>query len=341
MRAACLMVQICVLCSAIRTGSSHDVVGQQNAQANLFDFHSGFWINLHHFLYREGQLSELEKRSDNLDLGKADSDELERLSSAERGVWHEAVSYYGRFLVKHDLTFDDELIRTKNRLEDAEGSSDLANVTISADLKAVLLKAAPLYRKHWWKRHSAENQGWIAYLEPLVERYGPILSARMTKIYEQPWPQFPVRVDAVTYANGAYTTLEPTRLTISTTDPGNESLAALETLFHETSHGMTDKVRNALSAAESDLNAHRSGAAFHSGSIWHAVLFYTDGVLMTEQIPGYISYADKSGLWVRGWPPPDRSLIEKDWKPHIDGPLTLQQSLTKLVKDLAAASSSH
>ena len=124
------------------------MAAQQKAQADLFEFHSGFWINLHHFLYREAQLAEPQKGSDNLALSKADSDELQQLSVAEREAWNEAVSYYGGSLVKRNLLFDDDLSHIKDQLEDAEASPDLANTEISADLKAVLLKAAPIYREH-------------------------------------------------------------------------------------------------------------------------------------------------------------------------------------------------
>jgi hypothetical protein len=102
---------------------------------------------------------------------------------------------------------------------------------------------------------------------------------------------------------------------------------------------MMDKVMNAIQAAEANLNSHRSNGPFHSGSIWHAVLFYTAGELVAEQVPGYVPYADKNGLWIRAWPAPDRSMIEKDWKPHLNGSMGLQQSLSKLVDDLASASS--
>lgn len=344
MRVACMTLRFYVFCFAVFCiAGSRDTAAQQKEQANLFEFHNGFWVNLHHFLYREAQLAEPRKESDNLDLTKADRDELQQLSVAERKAWSDAVSYYGRSLVKNDLLFDDDLIQIKYQLEDAEASSDLANTKISADLKAVLLQAAPVYRKYWWERHHAENREWIAHLEPLVGRYGWILSTRMSTIYGEPWPQYPVRVDAVAYANwaGAYTTIEPTRPTISTTDPTNQGPAALEIVFHETSHGMMGKVRDAINTAETDLNAHRSGALFHSHSIWHAVLFYTAGELLAGQLPGYIPYADKNGLWLRAWPAPDRSLIERDWKPHMDGSLTLQQSLTKLISDLAAATPKH
>jgi hypothetical protein len=337
-------VLLCVCCfTLLCCGSLRRAAAQQNVQSNLFEFHSGFWINLHHFLYRQALVSGLQKGPHNVSVNRADSDEFEQLSAGERDTWNEALAYYSNSIVKRDLLFDDELIQTKDQLENAESSSDLESAKIPAELKAVLLKAAPVYRKHWWARHNKENQQWIADLEPLVKRYGGTLSAEMKRIYDEPWPQYPVRVDAAVYANwaGAYTTVEPTRPTISTTDPANQGVAALEILFHETSHGMMDKVMDAIHAAETNLNAHRSGAAFHSGSAWHAVLFYTAGDLVAEKIAGYTPYADKNGLWVRAWPPPDRSLIEQDWKPHMEGSVSLQQAVTKLVSDLAPTAQSH
>jgi fructose/tagatose bisphosphate aldolase len=51
-----------------------------------------------------------------------------------------------------------------------------------------------------------------------------------------------IRVDAVAYANwaGAYTTLYPTRPTISTLNSANQETAALEIVFHGSSHAMMD-----------------------------------------------------------------------------------------------------
>jgi hypothetical protein len=263
---------------------------------------------------------------------------LRRLTPEERASWTTAVSYYQDSLLKRDLLFDGELIAVKDQLEDAETSSDLAETKIPAAMKAELLTAADIYRRHWWPRHDAQNRSWIAQLKPLSDRFGGAISMKMVAAYSQPWPEYPVRVDAVAYANwaGAYTTLHPTRPTISTTDPANQGAAGLEIVFHETSHGMMDKVMEAMGTAETNVNTHRSGGAFHAGSIWHAVLFYTAGVLVAEQLPGYTPYADKNGLWVRAWPTPDRTLIEQDWQPHLDGAVGLQQALAKLVGDLAA-----
>jgi hypothetical protein len=81
-------------------------------------------------------------------------------------------------------------------------------------------------------------------------------------------------------------------------------------------------------------------ANLYSVPCWcKAVLFYTAGELVAEQIPDYVPYPDKNGLWVRAWLAPDRSLVEKDGKPHLNGSMELQQALSELVDDLASASS--
>jgi hypothetical protein len=50
-------------------------------------------------------------------------------------------------------------------------------------LKAVLLEAAPIYRRLWWKRHDAQNRQWIAQLQPLLGKYGDSLRDSLIEIY--------------------------------------------------------------------------------------------------------------------------------------------------------------
>jgi hypothetical protein len=300
----------------------------------LFDFHSGFWVNLHHFLYAQATAQKGPKSSV---PNEEDMETLSSLAPQQLAIWNAAIAYYTGSLIQHDLLLDQDLPAIKEQLENAEGSPNLAHAEIPAGLKAVLLEAAPIYRRLWWKRHDAQNRRWIAQVQPLLGKYGDSLRDSLIKIYGVPWPGYPVRVDTVAYANwaGAYTTIEPTRPTISTTDPGNQKSAALEILFHETSHGMMDKVRNAFETAEANVNARRPSGPFQSGTLWHAVLFYTAGDLVADRITGYVPYADKKGLWILAWPDPDRSLIERDWKPHMNGALDLQQAVSQLVEDLA------
>jgi len=218
----------------------------------------------------------------------------------------------------------------------------LPETHVGAGVKAQLLKVAAIYRKHWWSKHDALNRKWIQELQPLIAKYGDGISTALTKIYEVPWPVTPVRVDVVAYGNwaGAYSTDGPTRPTICSTAPTNQGTAALEVLFHETSHGMMDKVMAALKDAEEAVNARRSHPVNFRRDLWHEVLFYTSGELVTERFPGYVPYADENGLWKRVWTGPDRALIEQDWKPHMNGAVGLEPSLKKLVEDLAASAPS-
>ena len=303
----------------------------------LFEFHSGFWVNLHHFLYLEA-LADKPRKGSRETVSAADADTLTSLSPRERATWDAAVSFYRNSLARQDLLFDPRLIAIKNHLEDAEASPDLANVDIPNALRAVLLNAAPIYRHYWWQRHDAQNRQWIGQLQPLVASYGKTLEDSLVRIYDTPWPGHPVRVDATVFANwaGAYTTIEPTRPTICATDPANQAAAALETVFHETSHGMMDKVRKAMDAAEAKT-ARGSQGPTDTGTLWHAVLFYTIGQLVADQIPGYVPYADQNGLWMRAWPAPDRALIEQNWKPHMTNSSSLKRALAQLVQDFAAA----
>jgi hypothetical protein len=338
-RMAQYVVGVTVCCTVVAC-SAEATRGARTAPA-IFDYHSGFWVNLHHFLYVEALAEKPQKGAHPAIVSEADAEPLGSMSHAERAAWAASVSYYTDAVIQKDLLFDRSMGAIKDQLEDAEDSTDLASVSIPAALGTALLKAAPIYRKYWWKRHDEQNRQWIAHLEPLVEEYGVTLRDSLISIYGTPWPSQPVRVDVAVYAGqfGAYTTTAPTRPTISSTDPANQGEAALEVVFHEASHGMIDKVREAIAAAEAEVNAHDSNATLHSGTLWHAVLFYTTGQLVAERVRGYLPYADKNGLWTRAWPTPNRLLIEQDWKPHMDGAVPLPAAVAKLVADLAMSSS--
>jgi hypothetical protein len=307
--------------------------------SSMFDFHSGFWMNLHHFLYADASSSlPSQKGRPTLRINPDDADTIERLSLSERAAWKGFVAYYAANYIRRDIAFDDLLYDIKIRLEAAEASPDLQGADIPAELKSVLRQAAPIYRKYWWKRHDEQNRRWVAQLRPLLAKHGLQVRRSLEAVYDTAWPSQPVRVETVAYANwsGAYTTVHPsTQPTISTTDTGNQGTAGLEILFHESSHGMVDKLQVEIKDAISTLPADKQKTI--SGSLWHAVLFYTAGELVAEDYPGYKPYADQGGLWVRAWPEPIHSLIIQDWKPHMDGAATLNSAATRLVNDLAVS----
>ena len=333
MRRSTLMISIVLFC--IPRSVLGQAIQERPSGPPLFEFHSGFWVNLHHFLYAEAPASNSGRSST---LTSSDLYELSGLDAKEQKQWNAAVEYYASSWRSKDLLFDGGLRRVKAELERCEQSKDLADAEIPVDLKAILLSVAPIYRKHWWPRHNAVSLAWIAQVQPLVASHGPDLSESLERIYEEPWPGSPVRVDVVAYANwaGAYTTLEPTRPTVSSVDPNNQGISALEIVFHETSHGMIDKVIDAVDVAEHSLAVpNKQPRPQFRKDLWHEVLFFTSGQLVARAIPNYTPYADRVGLWSKAWSESDRVAIQKSWEPHIEDKATLQQALENLVTALA------
>jgi hypothetical protein len=242
---------------AQQTSPEQDAKSTPGQAQTIFDFHNGLWVNLHHFLYMAAQASS--GRVGHPQGDTADAEELTKLSESEQKDWNAARSYYASSLVHRDLLMDSGMEKIKNELEDEE-SSDLKNADIPPELKSVLLSAAPVYRKHWWPRHEMLNGDWISQLEPLVGRYGASLSQSLAKIYDVPWPQQPIRVDVVAYANwaGAYTTLYLTRATISSLNSANQGTAALEIVFHESSHAMMTRLMSDIDAAQKSATEQHS-----------------------------------------------------------------------------------
>src|SRR3546814_4660780 len=123
------------------------------------------------------------------------------------------------------------------------------------------MRAAPIYRKYWWPQHQRISQQWRDAVEHLLTAHGSTTSARMATLYQSDWPAAPVEANLTVYANsaGAYTTVEPTCITIATGDPTYQGPAALEMLMHETAHGLVGALRKKLQRIV-DAETAKSGA---------------------------------------------------------------------------------
>ena len=233
----------------------------------------------------------------------------------------------------------------KNQLGDFETCDDIAGLKkktcdagLPKKLTEVLSGAAPVYRAHLWAEQDRANRRWISSVAPLVRRSGVELSHRLAEIYQTDWPQERIRVDVSVYSNsaGAYTTLDPLRLTVSSTDPRNQGPEALEILFHEASHGISDNVQNAI------LRECRQRDKPVPRDLWHALLFYTTGevirpaVFTSEQSSpkaGYVPYAVREGLYKRGWESYLRVLTDY-WQPYLDGKQGFDDAVAHMVSAL-------
>jgi len=299
----------------------------------VFEFHSGFWINLHHFLYQQA---------------RQPASARDAVSKAESEAWSAALDYYSRTLAGSDLLVNRDLVNIKNRLAEMEGCADLSGRSRSEcasglrpELVRALERAAPVYRAKWWPQHDRANRAWVAAAAPLIEKYGAVLAERLAEIYQEGWPaeRLPVDVSYVANAVGAYTTLDPVSITIASGDPRNRGLASLEILFHEASHALAGGVRDAIAK---ECRARNKPIP---RDLWHALLFYTAGEVVRHALEEsraagagpaegeYTPYARREGLYARGWENYLR-LFERHWQPYLDGKLEFDRAVARIVSAL-------
>jgi len=301
--------------------------GEFTGQLPVFAFHSGMWLNLHHFLYQEARKP----------------GERPAAASSEEKRFEVAIAHYRKALAGRDLLFDGDMVAIKNRLAEMEGAAGLQSSGLKPELVAALEAAAPLYRVRWWPGHDQANRAWIEGVAPLVRRHGGTLAGKLAQVYRADWPEGLIRVDVAVYAGrvGGYTSLDPLHVTISSTDEKNQGPAALEILFHEASHGL------ARAVAEGIARECRSRGKPIPRDLWHAVLFYTtgevvrhafqsSGVASAPSDDGYVPYAYRHGLYKRGpWLGSGYGpLLERYWQEYLDGKLDFDRAIARMVASL-------
>ena len=341
----------------------------------VFEFHSGFWVNLHHTLYQEAKARNRQSSGDaaastpTAGSGTAPTNSTLRdrpvlktapganasLTPAEKRAWDEALNYYAANYIDKDLLFTTELILIKNQLGDFDGCDELSgrkkktcDAGLPGNLTHILEEAAVVYRAHQWPTHDLENRRWVMRVAPLVREQGVGLSQRLADIYQTKWPKEKIRVDVSAYANfaGAYTTLDPLRVTIASIDSRNQGEEALEVLFHEASHGIAENVEQSISreCRQRDKPIPRD--------LWHALIFYTTGevirpVMATAKAAGdnsataddaavpahYTPYAIREGIYRRGWDS-YLQLLTQFWQPYLDGRTTFDDAIAHMVSAL-------
>jgi len=288
----------------------------------LFDFHVGFWVNLHQRLYAESG-------------PRPPREPLRAATPAAQAAWDGAVALYrSRYPDRGLITLleNEELVVANRRLAAAESAPDLAGVALPAELRAALEAAAPVYREATWPRDQRAGRDFVARLEPMIAQHGAALAASLAHTYQAPWPASPIRVDVAAFAGpvGAYTVLEPVHITIASNDPRHAGDSALEILFHEASHALVAPIERSIARACA------AQGKPPPPTLWHAVLFYATGEAVRRELgPGYTPYALRNGLFTRGpgWAAYE-PLLARLWPVYLDGRATLDATIDALVAGL-------
>jgi hypothetical protein len=197
---ALVIVSIAALASS---ASAQVTEGSVYGPLPVFEFHSDFWVNLHHTLYQEakfrgytsGQIADRDKAPSKNRPTLKSSNPKAPLTPAEQRAWDEALNYYAVNYTDKDLLFTTELILIKNQLGDFDGCDELSgrkkktcDAGLPANLTRVLEGAAVVYRAHDWPSHDLANRRWVLRVAPLVREQGLGLSQRLADIYQTKWP---------------------------------------------------------------------------------------------------------------------------------------------------------
>lgn len=313
------------------------VAGGASAQEPRFEFRNGFWRNLHHLLFAQALLHPDAGKVRTVRLVASDQVHADALDEREAAIWARAVDFYASHLVQRDLLFDEDMVALGRALSDADPDAPLESTAdIPADVRDVLESAATIYRLHWWNGHRDHNERWRLALAPLLQRHGAALRAHLERLFESPWPGEPVVVDLVYYANavGAYTSLDPVRITIGTSDAHIQRTSALEILMHETAHAMVGRLRDHIARADGGGGP---GSPLPR-DLWHQVQFHLVGEAVAAQVDGHVPYADAIDLWSRAWSVRQRNLIEVEMKPLLAGHVSLRDAADALIRRLDSPS---
>jgi len=325
-----------VLLTALLLGLVGKSVG---ASTPRYDFEVGMWRNLHHLLYAQALSDPAAQRVRRIRLDVQDEATLDKLSDVEQRTWKAARDHYVATLIGKNLLFDDEMLAIGLALSKTASAEQLPAAGLPRDLHRALSDAGPIYRKYWWPAHRARARQWASEAQALLDAHGAKLRPRLEAVYAVAWPDEPVVVDLVYYANssGAYTILGPTRIAIATSDAGNWNQAALEILLHETTHAMLGPLQQQLDRLAEVAKA-RPGADVKAlrRDLWHEVQFFLTGAVVARELPGYRPYADKNDLWSLAWPGRDRTVIESEMTPYLEGEKSLGSALQALVDSLVS-----
>ncbi len=300
-----------------------------------FAFYSDFATNLNDALKTAGRARK--KGGAELFHSGDETSCFEALPPSARAGWDRAVDYYEeivspasfgdrrQFLIRVALAgFDDEI-------------RDQADRQYVAIAQGFLAAAAPAYRACRWSAQDAENHRWIEALEPRLATYEAKIATRLEALYQTRWGALPIPVDVVETVSwaGANTILRDPAGGHILVSVENQEPAALEVVFHESSHLLMrhgDPIQQALYDAA-------QAAGYHlPRDLWHVVLFYTTGEAVQEILaeggePGYrpmvYGIFDRGGSWT-GY----REALETEWRPYLDGGRTLSEASGDLVRAL-------
>ena len=299
-----------------------------------FAFYSDLATNVHDSLITVATARRTQKPE--LFTAGADKTCFDGLPVADRDGWKRAVDYY-------TASTSTRFQRVMQRLELAsmvqrDGFSDSSTRQFLEEAAAIRNAATSAYRQCRWRSQDAVNRRWIDGVKALLAAHETTLGEQLPTLFKVPWAGLPFRVDVVESAlpvgaDSAGPDFPTLHILVSSTNSGNQDRAALEIVFHEASHFLT----NPDSPLSTALAAAAKEAGFTpQGDLVHQVHFFMTGetvrrVLARAGESSYIPYLYANKLFSDRF----RDAVARTWPVYMDGTQTLTDAARDLVRTLS------
>lgn len=301
-----------------------------------FAFYSDLATNVHDSLITAATARRTQKPE--LFTASAEKACFDGLPVADREAWKRAVDYY-------TASTSTRLQRVMQRLELAglvqrDGLDDSSTRQFLEEAGSVRNAATAAYRQCRWRSQDAVNRRWIEGVKVLLAAHETTLGEQLPALFKVAWAGLPFRVDVVETAlpvgaDSASPDFPTLHILVSSTNAGNQDRAALEIVFHEACHFLTDP--------DSPLSAALAAAAKESGftpprDLVHQVHFFMTGetvrrVLVRAGDSSYVPYLYANKLFSDRF----RDAVARTWPAYMDGTRTLADAARDLVRALREA----
>lgn len=291
-----------------------------------YEFHVDAWLSLHHFLHHLARQEAREARLRNrVPILQQD---LDALSPAFRQALPDALEAYQPYL-------DTDLLFTDGTRANARALLDSPDAVPDPAVRAALRTLMPHYQRDLWPAHRAEAIALRDRLLGDLDTSEAEISQRLADYLGSDWPDAPIRVDIVAYANwaGAYTDHGPNHITLAATDPDAGGAHAFELLIHESAH-TTPLGDHIIPLTQAAMEA----AGIENRRIWHNILFYVTGRI-TKAVHGgedYVLYVDHTGIANRPHLSATFDILESVWD-EADGLEAYTRAVAEGLAEDAAA----
>jgi hypothetical protein len=303
---------------------SEDAFGAPAGQGPVFILATSLNTSMEGFLRAEARILSRSKT----DKGES-GPSSKPLTRDEQKAWRKCVAYYED---APELTTDNFWIPEAKGEDLGYFEAIQKYVPDGSKRVDILFQAEPIYRKHWWIEHRAEDLAWIGNITPWLDRVSNSIAKQIARAFDLQWPERPINVVVRGHygPRSVFLTDSEYVLVALSSDPQCRGFSAIELLFREAIRRWAGEIDTKVKKA-----AQRRGREAPKDFV-DMLLSYTAGELTRVAL-------EKEG--VRAYHPlilDDSStatikvvrVLDKYWRVHLDGVGSYESALNAVLTEM-------